>query len=383
MKKLRLFILIGLIATSIFLTSGITYAQSLDELQKRQSELDREIQENRRALTVKKQEVKDIETMISSLDNAIGSTEREISLSISKIEVASQKIDLLQAQITQKEEELKVQKENLYESIRVMYETPQQSTVEIIVGSNSLSEVVDRAQYIESLEYKIETTINTIYQLKTELENERNQIEKERTDLEGQKKSLEEKKSGLDLQKDQKNKLLNQSVAEKNNFQTALSQLMSEHSQISSEIYAQRRAAGGISFGSSGYPFGNVNVADPWLFLTRQCTSYVAWYWNVQLGKYWTNTQPGRGSARYWDEIAATLRGQGYNYTVSSTPRVGAIVAWRGPLFAGDMWGHVAIVEAVNVDGTINISEMNWVQYTYSYRTGVRPGDYGAYYYIY
>lgn len=134
----------------------------------------------------------------------------------------------------------------------------------------------------------------------------------------------------------------------------------------------------GVIYGSpTDYPFTAIDVPDPWSFLTRECTSYAAWYWNAELGRNWYNTQPGRGSARYWDEIARTL---GYN--VVPVPERWAFVVWRGPLYAGDQWGHVAVVEAVNADGSIDISEMNWIRYSYSYRSGVHPGDYSAYYYI-
>lgn len=378
MKKLRFLILIAIMAGFILQPISLARADTLSDLERRQAELDKQIEANKNALTQKKQEIKDLQSMLNNLDSQIATTEQNINLSADKIKITVQKIDKLQAEIDQKQKELETQKQNLFETMRVMYETPQRSTIEIVIGSNSLSEVVDRAQYIESLNYQIETSINTITQLKSQLESERNQLDQERVDLEKQKAALIETKNGLDVQKNQKSQLLSQNEAQKSSYQEVLTQLVSEHTRISNEIYSTRMASGGISFGSSGYPFGNIDVPDPWLFLTRECTSYAAWYWNVKLGKSWYNTQPGRGSARYWDEIARTL-----GYTVSSTPRVNAFVVWRGPLFSGDRWGHVAIVEMVNPDGTIDISEMNWVSYSYSYRTGVRPENYGAYYYVY
>lgn len=131
------------------------------------------------------------------------------------------------------------------------------------------------------------------------------------------------------------------------------------------------------AFDPTGYPFQSIDVPDPWGFLTKECTSYAAWYWNAQ-GFNWYNTQPGRGSARYWNEIAQTL-----GYTVGSLPQVGSFIVWRGPLYMGDQWGYVAVVEIVNNDGTIDVSEMNWDRYSYDYRANINPGDWGQYYYIY
>lgn len=378
MKKLKFLILIGLIAVFVFQPANLARADTLSDLQQKQADLNVQIQANRNALNAKKQQIKDTQGMIASLDSQIAATENDINLSTSKIEVTNQQINKLQDEIAQKEKELEIQKENLYETMRVMYETPQKSTMEIVIGSNSLSEVVDRAQYIESLNYQIETTIKTITQLKADLENEKNQQEVQKADLEKQKAALVEKKKGMDLQKNQKTQLLNQSLSEQTSFQTKLSELTAEHSQISAEIYSQRMAQGGVFIGTSDYPFLSIDIPDPWSFLTSECTSYAAWYWNAKEGKNWYNTQPGRGSARYWDEIARTL-----GYTVSSTPQIGGFVVWRGPLYAGDQWGHVAIVEAVYPDGTIDVSEMNWARYSYTYRTRISPGNWGSYYYIY
>lgn len=372
----QVLIVIVLVAGGLMQPVGIAQAQSLEELQQRQSELDRQIQDNQNALNSKKQQIKDTQSLIANLDSQLAATEKDINLSTQKIENTTAQINALQEQINQKEQELEAQKQNLFEAMRVMYETPQQSTVELVIGSNSLSEVVDKAQYIESLDYQIQTTMDNITELKTQLESQRNQLETDRADLEKQKAALVEKKKGLDLQKNQKTQLLNQNYAEQTNFQTSLSALMSERSQISAEIYAQRRAQGGIYLGSSDYPFLAIDIPDPWSFLTRECTSYAAWSWNAR-GKTWYNTQPGRGSARYWDEIAAKL-----HYTVSSTPTIGGFVVWRGPLYAGDQWGHVAVVEAINSDGTIDVSEFNWIKYSYSYRTNISPGNWGSYYYI-
>ena len=98
---------------------------------------------------------------------------------------------------------------------------------------------------------------------------------------------------------------------------------------------------------------------------------------NAVEGKSFYNTRPGQGSAWNWPALA---HDQGF--TVSGNPQVGAAISWEaGGLTSA--WGHVAIVEAVNSDGTIDVSEYNWIKYSYSYRKNVTPSDYGSYSYIY
>lgn len=123
------------------------------------------------------------------------------------------------------------------------------------------------------------------------------------------------------------------------------------------------------AYATNGYPFANAdtNTVDPWGFYVRQCTSYCAWYFNAVEGASWYNTRPGQGSAWNWPALAAD---QGY--IVGSVPRVGAIASWNaGGLMGG--YGHVAIVESVNANGTIHVSEYNWIPYSYSERDNVSP----------
>ncbi|GEM_PF-4211630 len=117
------------------------------------------------------------------------------------------------------------------------------------------------------------------------------------------------------------------------------------------------------------YPFPreDPNNADPWLFYYRECTSYVAWRVNHFLG---VDTAPwafhnylesdiagalGRFSdAENWDDRAVAI-----GLVVNTTPEVGAIAHWN----AGDQGyevGHVAFVEEVNVDGSVNLTEYNF-----------------------
>ena len=83
-----------------------------------------------------------------------------------------------------------------------------------------------------------------------------------------------------------------------------------------------------------------------------QCT-YYAFERRQQLGK---SVGSNWGNAHNWANAA---RSQGYS--VTNSPSVGAIMVFaQGQGGASSYYGHVAIVESVNGDGSINISEWNW-----------------------
>jgi hypothetical protein len=72
----------------------------------------------------------------------------------------------------------------------------------------------------------------------------------------------------------------------------------------------------------------------------KNCTSYVAWKIKKELGV----TIPSWGNGDMWDD-----RAQGY--AVDNTPEAGDIAVWDSM--------HVAFVESVNKDGSVNVSQYN------------------------
>lgn len=266
-RKISLSFLILLLTFAIFQPTTVARADTLSDLQQRQAELSRQIQENRKALSQKKIDISNLQNAMTSLESQIMAIQKDVDLSASKIEVTNQQINKLRDEITQKEKELEIQKGNLYETMRVMYETPQKSTVEIVIGSNSLSEVVDRAQYIESLNYQIEKTINTITQLKADLENEKNQQEVQKADLEKQKAALVAQKRGLEDQQKLKNDLLN-------NAQSTLSTLKSQQQDAQIRIAQVNQQIQALT-GTSNWGSQIISQDDP------------SWYY-TQIGNYTT-----------------------------------------------------------------------------------------------
>lgn len=329
----------------------------------------------------KAKEAAQMKGQIAIVNNQINETQNALNNTNSNITGTQTSIDDLTGQITTQEAKLADEKEKLNQVVSSWYMEGDVGFFETLFGSNSLSSMVSKQQYYDSIKLQVTSTITQVNELKAKLAAQKDEQQKKMTDLKNLQQQQNSYKSSVVNQRNLQTQMLNMTQTQQQQYLALVSKLQGEIASVSAAIYAERAKSHwneSIIYGSSSYPFGSIDEPDPWNFLTRECTSYVAWYWNVKLGKDWTNTQPGRGSARYWPELART---QGYS--VSQTPRVGAIVSWYGPLYSGDQWGHVAIVEAVNSDGTIDISEYNWSKYAYTYRKNVSPGNYGSYSYIY
>ncbi len=130
----------------------------------------------------------------------------------------------------------------------------------------------------------------------------------------------------------------------------------------------------------TGYPYKNSpkGQIDQWAFYTRNCTSYSAYRASLVVSNFHNsmkgpNGKSGSfGNAHNWDNNARNI-----GFTVTTTPTQGAIVVWESNKGLSGPAGHVAYVESINTNGSINISEYNW-NYgdgNYNYRQNVTLAD--------
>jgi surface antigen len=114
------------------------------------------------------------------------------------------------------------------------------------------------------------------------------------------------------------------------------------------------------------------SLVDPWNFYNRECTSFVAWRLNHDVGIAFHNWYKGHhwGDAAIWKQAAVDS-----GVPVDGTPRVGAI-AWWAKGSPGSSSGHVAWVIAVN-SSSITVEEYNYLHRGgYDRRTISRTASY-------
>ena len=226
------------------------------ECQAKREAIAREIQRNQELAAQKKQEAEQLQVLISQLDDDIQNTQAAINKTQAEINQVNQEIARLNGQIAQKEEELAVQKENQNEALRLMYETANQDTLTILLGSQSLSEVITYSQYIDTLEVKIESIIAEINQLKQQLESEKQQLQAKQNELQTSQQRLNQQQKALEDQKQAKNQALSQVQAEKRAFLQAANSAAAELSNVDEAIESYLRASSNGGSIPMGYLFG-------------------------------------------------------------------------------------------------------------------------------
>lgn len=250
-KKIFRFLTLIILTIAVIVGTNFTIAKadSLEELRAQQQQKLQELNDAQKAADQKMAEAQGLHNEIAVLEASIAQIEAAIAETNYNIDQTQQQIDATQKEINQKEAELAVQKENLYETMRVMYETPQDSTIEIIIGSNSLSEIVDRTQYVEALEYQIESTISIINQLKSELESKRNELEQKKQTLSDLKSQQQAQKRGLDSQKAEKDNMLKQAVDAQKAYEQSAANARASLAQLNAQINALLGNPNRVSYG--------------------------------------------------------------------------------------------------------------------------------------
>lgn len=299
------------------------------------------------------QDIQNLQNQINYIDAQTEKTEIEIR-------VLEQQINLTNLEISRTEEEIKLierkmenHKQRLIASIKSYYEYDKKDTAIISILEGNLSNFFDRLVYLDNIQKQISQNLAQLKIEKKNVENKKITLVEKKKELELTIDSYNRQIVEMESLRQQKENLLVITRGDQSRYQSLMSELKKATIQTSAQLAFLesliRESQDIYTGGTGGYPYGNrCDIADPWGFLTCQCTSYAAWRWN-SLGYKWYNT--GLGHAKYWTEIAKDL-----GYSIGYKPRIRAIAVWKG----GD-YGHVAIVENVYNNGYIRISEYNAV----------------------
>lgn len=281
-----------------------------------------------------------------------------------QINLKQAEYDKLVAQIADTEKKIQDDQDALGDTIADLYVSNDVSPLEMLASSQSIGDYVDKEAYRSTVRDSLTQTIGSIKIMKKQLEVKKKDVERV---LAEQKFARDE----LAAKENQQSQLIAQTRGQEAAYHTLVGQregqkLELQRQQQAAIEAAARRAGGTISVlpgdpNKGGYPWesgcwvdanawshGGVdgNGSDALGYGCRQCVSYTAWKVGQRTGnfpRYWGNANQWPGSAR------------SAGYSTGSTPRANSV----GVISAG-AYGHVVWIEAVNDDGTVDVSQYNY-----------------------
>lgn len=289
----------------------------------------------------------------ASLADQINRLQAQINALQAEIQANQAKRDDLTNQITQAQLQLDQQKKVLGESIRKMYLEGQISTLEMLASSKDLSQFLDKQAYRTNVQENIKQTLDKITVLKKQLNDQKQQVEKLLADqqiMQGQLATQQAEQSRILALNEQQQTELDGKIKSTN---SQISELKAQQAAENAKLFAGYTVQAGHN-GNDTYPdvwrlAEQDTLIDSWGMYNRECVSYTAW--KVAASGRYMPYWGGIGNANQWDDNARAM-----GIPVDTHPQPGdvAVAHWG-------YYGHVMYVESVNSDGTINISQYNYL----------------------
>lgn len=364
-RVILLALVVGLVAGSTNLVRADSYDEKINALEAKNKQ-------NQAILSDLGAEASDYRDAINRLQSQISSLQRSIAANEAKQASLAKQID-------EKQKEIDHQREVLGEILRSMYVDGQMSTIEMLASSNDLSEYVDKEEYRNSVQNNIQDLLAQIAKLQQELQRKKEQVEQL---IDG----LKEQKGQLAASKQKQASLLAYNQQQQGAFNAKVKANLAQIRKLEAAQAAAQAAyarSHGVTYygtaGNGGYPSIWANrpqnsVYDTWNMLNRQCVSYVAWkvsasgHYMPHWGGWYDSTSIPYSRRHIGGNAFAWI----HNADVDHIPRTGSPPStWRpGVAVVWDQYdgvgsyGHVAYLEAVNSDGSIEVSQYNFFSKT-------------------
>ncbi|MCL2452026.1 CHAP domain-containing protein [Candidatus Saccharibacteria bacterium] len=345
-KKITLLVIAGLI-----LWGGAVVLKQQDSTVLAAGYYEEKIAKLRNEINGYNARAKELSEQADSLSNAVAQLQNQQNAIQAEINLNKAKISELNAEIAANEAKLEEQSAVLGDTLVDMHLDKRTTPLEILASSKNLSDYVDKATQQATVKEQVNISINKISELKQKLQEEKTAVERLLKDQETRNNQL------ASMKREQQN-LLSETQGQEETYKQLTNKNKEEISRLQAEqIRLNQSSTGGGSVvagdpNRGGYPayLHNARISsliDPWGMFNRQCVSYTAWKVHQNYGNmpYWG----GIGNANQWDDNARRL-----GIPNGKTPKAGSVIVWDV-----GRYGHVAWVEAVNSNGTINISEYN------------------------
>lgn len=288
----------------------------------------------------------------ATLQQAVDSLTAQKNTIQAQLDLSQAKYDQLVAEIAANEKKLQNQQEVLTSIVSLMVAQEQVTPIEILASSSSVGDYVAKQDQLTATSGQLQDSIKAINKVKAELASQKADVEKVLADQKSQRDTLaaKEAEQAQLLAATQNQESAYQSLIGQANDQIAKQR--ADQAAANARANYSNLASGGSACG--GYPAVWCNapldsLVDNWGMYNRECVSYTAWK-VASTGRYMPYWG-GHGNANQWPSSA---RADGI--AVGYTPRAGAVA-----ILLSGYYGHAMYVERVNDNGTVHVSQFNWL----------------------
>lgn len=305
----------------------------------------------------------------ATLSTALAKLTNEKQALQSQIDLNQTQYDQLVVKISETEVKIKENQDALGTTIADLYVDDEISPIEMLASSQNIGDFLNKQEYRNAVKDQLKVTIKTVKELKIQLGEQKTAVEV----VLNQQKSARDSLVAKEAEQQRLLAVTKSNEAEYQRLVQNSSAQIAEAKATQALLRARIQGSSGYRLVDSGslsdYPWNNRNCAmlgylstggvdgnggDGYGYGCRQCASYVAWRIAKETGIYYK-----WGNAKDFTQNAINA---GYQY-LGQNPQPGSI-AIMDPAKAGQSYGHIAWVEAVNGNSVL-VS-----QYNYDYGQG-------------
>jgi len=245
-------------ALSIFvLLPNSVLAISLDESKNTLSQVEEEVKNIEENLKSKRNEVSTLQGQLSYMDDQVAAVEYQINIYGNQIKSTNADIEATNNKILETQKTIENQQDILREYIIELYTYGNTTTLEMIAGSQSFSEYLNKAEYVETIQGKVNENLESIQKLKKELEEKKLALDQKKLGLAKLQEEQQIKIQVLDSQRQIQKSLVDRTKGQESEYKKQLSEAQTKQA----EAFAQYQAAvkESIANSKSSYKGGSGN----------------------------------------------------------------------------------------------------------------------------
>lgn len=247
-KRIRSTICLLLCVLLFMESNGNVQAVTIEELQQQIMESQKYLNDENEAISglqeeqdLLEEEISDTEAELVNLYTEIGVLEDKISEQEAKIADKEAEIAVAEEEYKAAEAEERRQYEAMKERIRFTYEQGESSYVELLLSSNSFSDLLNRAEFIEEVSAYDDRMLEEYQKIKQQVADLKAKLEADKAALVEEKESLQEDKDSLAKQQSYLNGILAQKKAASANYDAEIAEAKKRAAQYKQQIAADTK----------------------------------------------------------------------------------------------------------------------------------------------
>ncbi len=286
-------ILISVLSTPVFVLSIDptqaeidTLNKQIEDKKKKITEIEKSIEAYKNKITQTQAQTISITNQMSILDNRISQVNLDVEATTNKLDTFKLELESLRLSITQTNTTILRQKKILSELIRELHREDAKNMIEILSAYDNVSDFYQRINRVETLQYHVGKSAETLRVAKVELEKKEVATEQTKISHEQVNAELGEKKQELQIQVNNKQTLLTQTKASEKTYQVLVTNLKSQHQAVENDISSietQVRKKLAETQKSQPTKFDTASTELSWPVSNRRITAY-----------FWDPTYPYR-----------------------------------------------------------------------------------------